>query len=74
MHKNSANIAKISNYVDCAGIMNQSSSSFLTAKVAVEQSIKSICGFECDKVEILLLKGSKHPPSTPFRSYQELAC
>ena len=31
---------------------------FLTAKVAVQQAIRSICLFVCDKVEILLLKGS----------------
>ena len=32
--------------------------SFLTVKVAVQQSIKSICGLVSPKVEILILKGS----------------
>ena len=37
---------------------------FLTAKVEVQQAIRLIGKLVSDKVEILLLKGSKHPPST----------
>ena len=50
---------------------------FLTAKVAVKQSIKSMCLVSvcvCDKVEILLLKGPKHPPFAVTKNFLRSAC